>query len=408
MLKLKILVCVIFINNVYSDRTSPDISDYDSLNTEDNEISFEKGNNEETTNLFNLDNNNLEKRDSNETIESGNDDNNVTEKIDTANTITEIASDVVTEIGDSKSIKTKDLLNSNYTFIQNHKNISVTDKSVRNQPQVKLDTTDSNEIKRFDESRRTLFKNCKDRINDDLCRNTLIDYPYAVSIQKLGAHYATGALLDKRWILTVAGEFYTVRESIKLFRVRLGSVNCKRGGLVVPLQEVNIHPLYVPGKAGYDLALLRMGEAVNFTDYIRPIKLSEAKEKVISAKFLATYWPRLIVKGELLPQNASERTKSTSLRVSTQRLIGGQFCRKMMLEMNEHLQEGSLCLKPLVTHHSLCLPDPGAPIAADDGLWGITSGWTSKLCYMVPGPTIFTRISSPLVRSWLETQLLGP
>lgn len=37
---------------------------------------------------------------------------------------------------------------------------------------------------------------------------TLINYPFSVSIQRKGAHYATGALVDKRWILTCAGEFY--------------------------------------------------------------------------------------------------------------------------------------------------------------------------------------------------------
>lgn len=32
--------------------------------------------------------------------------------------------------------------------------------------------------------------------------------PFAVSIHKKGAFYATGALLDHSWILTSAGEFY--------------------------------------------------------------------------------------------------------------------------------------------------------------------------------------------------------
>lgn len=33
-------------------------------------------------------------------------------------------------------------------------------------------------------------------------------YPFVASIQRLGSHYATGTLVDKRWVLTCASEFY--------------------------------------------------------------------------------------------------------------------------------------------------------------------------------------------------------
>ncbi|KAJ0171604.1 hypothetical protein K1T71_013154 [Dendrolimus kikuchii] len=237
--------------------------------------------------------------------------------------------------------------------------------------------------------------------------STLVNYPFSVSIQRKGAHYATGALVNKRWILSVAREFYYVRESIKLFRARLGSVDCKRGGTVLPFKSVTVHPSYIYGKPNFDLALLRLGEPVNFTSFIKPIKLSKIRADIINAKFMTTYWPRIIVDGKVLPESATERIKYNSMRVSTQRMIPLSECKKTMKRLNESLENSSLCLTPVKTHHSVCLPDAGAPVIAEDGLWGITSGWISNECPTKPGPTIFTRLSSRLVHSWLEANLFN-
>ena len=246
-----------------------------------------------------------------------------------------------------------------------------------------------------------------EKSEEDRSSTTLINYPFSVSIQRKGAHYATGALVDKRWILSSAGEFYNVRESIKLLRARLGSVDCKKGGTLVPLKRVEIHPSYIYGQPNFDLALLRMALPVDYTDFIRPIGLSSIRTRVISAKFMTTYWPRLIVNGKVLPTTAQERIKQNSMRVSTQRLIPSDKCLVMMQIRNTTLDESTLCLKPFVTHHSVCMPDSGAPVVAEDGLWGITSGWTSTDCLSNPSPTVFSRISSLGVRAWVDTQLLN-
>ncbi|XP_075985625.1 hypodermin-A-like [Anticarsia gemmatalis] len=239
----------------------------------------------------------------------------------------------------------------------------------------------------------------------DESQSTLIDYPFSVSIQKKGAHYASGALLHKLWIITSAGEFYNVRESLKLYRARLGSVDCKRGGILVPLKKIEIHPYYLHGKPNFDVALIRMAAPVNFSNVIRPIAVSHMKGKVLSAKFMTTYWPRILVKGRTLPQAASERVLYNSMRVSTQKLVSADKCTRVLQDLGEELHESSLCLKPVVTHHSICMPDPGAPVVAEDGLWGITSSWISPSCPHFAAPTIFTRLSSVSLRSWLDTHL---
>ncbi|XP_053617874.1 coagulation factor XI-like isoform X2 [Plodia interpunctella] len=413
MLKLRCICYIFLMSKIHSARLAGYMNDGESLNEEDNKIKDKYNNNNQIYKYF--DNDDLEKIDSRESIEKESKEQerivfkeikDIDESKEDVEEVNAAKEELNNKIDNSKkpTKKEKELTIVEYDKDDSSYEIS-TEKTISHvrHDSKKLDTKKV-DLKRPD-TKKLLFRNCRDRTSDDLCRNTLIDYPYAASIQRLGSHYATGALLNKRWIVTVAGEFYNTRESIKLYRARLGSVNCKRGGISLPLQEVAIHPLYVPGEPGYDLGLIRLGELVKYSDYIKPIKLSVVTERVISANFLTMYWPRLVVKGETLPRNASERAKPTSLRVSTQKLVSSHYCHKMMLDMNVHLQEASLCLKPLVTHHSLCKPDPGAPIVADDGLWGVTSGWTSNLCYKLPGPTIFTRTSAPLVSTWLEEKI---
>ncbi|KAJ2940928.1 hypothetical protein O0L34_g10189 [Tuta absoluta] len=237
---------------------------------------------------------------------------------------------------------------------------------------------------------------------------TMASYPFAASIQRKAVHYATGALIDERWILSCAGEFYNVRESIRLFRVRLGSVDCKSGGTLVPLTRVEIHPAYIYGEPNFDLSLLKLAHPVEFTEFIHPINLSKVRTKVISAKFMTTYWPRVVVNGQILPATAEERTKQRSMRDSTQKLIPRSKCLVELYDANTTLlHESTLCLKSFVLYHSPCLPDAGAPVVAEDGLWGITSGWTPEHCLNQTGqiPTLFTRVASLAVQGWLDSML---
>ncbi|XP_061380659.1 hypodermin-A-like, partial [Danaus plexippus] len=237
------------------------------------------------------------------------------------------------------------------------------------------------------------------------CNKALASYPFSVSIQRKGSHYTSGALIGKKWIVTVASEFYNIRETIKLFRARLGTVNCKKGGLLVPIKEIEIHPSYVYRKPNFDISMLKIGHFFDFSDLIKPIALTDVTEKIVSASFLTTYWPRLIVNGRVLDQTAKERMKQNSMRVSTQKMILWEKCFDLMKTQNQTLDESSLCLIPIKSHHSPCMPDAGAPITAEDGLWGITSGWTLDECLTKNSPTLVTRISSSAIRTWLDKLL---
>ncbi|KOB69412.1 Trypsin, partial [Operophtera brumata] len=122
-----------------------------------------------------------------------------------------------------------------------------------------------------------------------------------------------------------------VQESLKLFRVRLGSVDCKRGGILFPIQLVEIHPAFVRGRPSFDLALIRLAVPVKLTvtDSVHPIPLSKLDGTVV--------WRRA------LPAVAKERVNFTKMRVSIQELIPSIDCAQMV----DKLDKGNLCLKPL-------------------------------------------------------------
>ncbi|KAL0812146.1 hypothetical protein ABMA28_009524 [Loxostege sticticalis] len=172
-----------------------------------------------------------------------------------------------------------------------------------------------------------------------------------------------------------------VRETIKLYKVRLGSVDCKRGGVVLPIKHVDVHPSYQSGQPSFDVALITLSQPVEMTEYIKPIRLSSVTNNVIKAKFMTTYWPSFLLFFFL-------KCKSRDTGNIHIILTYGKYTKQLYL------------LRSL-----LLSPDVGAPVIADDGLWGITSGWTSPQCSVYPSPTLVTRTAMPHVRSWLTSVL---
>lgn len=61
------------------------------------------------------------------------------------------------------------------------------------------------------------------------------------------------------------------------------------------------------------------------------------------------------VNGRVLDQTAKERMKQNSMRVSTQKMILWEKCFDLMKTQNQTLDESSLCLIPIKSHHSPCM-----------------------------------------------------
>lgn len=56
------------------------------------------------------------------------------------------------------------------------------------------------------------------------------------------------------------------------------------------------------------------------------------------------------------------------------------------------LLDTMVCVKPPVKTESGCFGDSGGPLVTDNSLVGITS-WSSLICGIEDGPTVFTKVS---------------
>lgn len=82
------------------------------------------------------------------------------------------------------------------------------DKSVANYEENSYEDSESNEMYNSSSIPNTHPNSTLLRDKGKCKRTGLSDYPYSVSIQKKSSHYASGALVHWKWILTVASEFF--------------------------------------------------------------------------------------------------------------------------------------------------------------------------------------------------------
>lgn len=102
------------------------------------------------------------------------------------------------------------------------------------------------------------------------------EFPWAVSVKLNGQPICGGSLIDRNWILTAA--HCVVGYNPKNLTVRLGAYRIKDTSEVqtvdLPVAMFIVHKDYsMPRPFSNDIALLKMAESVQFTDYIIPICL---------------------------------------------------------------------------------------------------------------------------------------
>lgn len=102
------------------------------------------------------------------------------------------------------------------------------------------------------------------------------EFPWAVSVKLNDQPICGGSLIDKSWILTAA--HCVVGYNPKNLTIRLGAYRIKDSGesqtIDQPVSMFVVHKEYsMPRPFSNDIALLKMTESVDFTDYIIPICL---------------------------------------------------------------------------------------------------------------------------------------
>ncbi|CAH2057389.1 unnamed protein product, partial [Iphiclides podalirius] len=229
-------------------------------------------------------------------------------------------------------------------------------------------------------------------------------FPYVVAVLKMASYLSAGAMISDSWILTAADALYLVRETIRELRVRIGSVNYKKHGSVLPVKYFRIHPYFDDSGPSYDLALVRLAEPAPLSPNVYPIRLRRTMRELTATHFIVTAWP---------PRSKAQSSKSIKynslesiqrnrlLTVRQMHPMDPEDCRKQQ-EKLDIMDNGTLLCLDSSLGSDPCAREAGAPVVLNGVLWGIVSSWRPEDCKLKSGPSFVNLVASPNVSSWID------
>lgn len=234
-------------------------------------------------------------------------------------------------------------------------------------------------------------------------------FPFMAAILKKSKYISAGALIDDSWVLTGADSLYLLRESSRMIRVRLGSINNMKGGYLTPIKFFEIHPYFDDSKPLYDIALIKLPKPVILTPNINPIRLQKRPRNVVATHFIVTAWPNLMTLNQTIPYpHSTELNKRRLLTVSHLHPTDPEQCSE---ELDTFVPEHNNTKAVMCLDQGLgsdpCQKEIGAPVLLNGILWGIVSSWKSEDCDVMCELTFVTLVSAVEVRTWIHATIHG-
>ncbi|KZM19972.1 Trypsin [Ascochyta rabiei] len=126
------------------------------------------------------------------------------------------------------------------------------------------------------------------------------DFPFIVSLQKNGAHFCGGSLLDSKTVLTAA--HCADGQSTTNLTIRAGSLNRTSGGVTSKVSSLHVHPDFDYDLLSYDVAILKLHTAIPQSSTIKYATLAAAGSEP-AANTVATVagWGTTLSSGSSLP-----------------------------------------------------------------------------------------------------------
>ncbi|ALC48947.1 CG4653, partial [Drosophila busckii] len=214
------------------------------------------------------------------------------------------------------------------------------------------------------------------------------DYPYALSLQRYGAHICNGVLLSARTALTAAHcvtagqgiETYPARS----FQVRVGSPQRSAGGVLAQVESFVVHRSYAGGLN--DLALVQLQQPLTLTPQIQPIAVAKQAPATDSALSYVGW-------GSTAAQSSA---LSQSLQSGSLKTVSAADCEKQL-----YLADAGLLCLASAKDQGMCLGDAGAPAVFDKQLVGIGAFYVQGCDSTLPNGFMSVAHYS----EWIETHI---
>ncbi|XP_050356206.1 trypsin-like [Nymphalis io] len=232
-------------------------------------------------------------------------------------------------------------------------------------------------------------------------------FPFMAAVLKKSKFISAGALIDESWVLTGADSLFLIRESSRMIRVRLGSVNYRKGGFVTPIKFFEIHPYFDDSKPLFDVALIKLPNPVKLTPNLNPIRLQKKPRNVAATHFIVTSWPIVMNWNRTKNyRNSKELNKHRILTVSHLHPTDPEECTEEldMLVPDHNNTRAIMCFDSLIGSDP-CQREIGAPVVLNGILWGIISSWKSEDCDVEGGPSFATLVSAIDVSTWIHSTI---
>ncbi|XP_011310427.1 chymotrypsin-1-like [Fopius arisanus] len=213
------------------------------------------------------------------------------------------------------------------------------------------------------------------------------DFPFLVSLSRLGRHFCGGSIISELHILTAAHCIIRMRRShLRQVQVRTGSLEWKNQGKLHLIDGVRIFPGYRhPGGFRHDIAIIKLKTPIKFDDYTMRIQLSKSPPPAWSQVTVAG-WGKYRLSGQSVPQVQQAADFS---------VIPRRICRDAY---GWNIDENHICIKAK-RGVGVCFGDSGGPLVYGDKLVGVASFIGGK-CGYSGKPDVFASVPHHL--EWIK------
>ncbi|XP_044734068.1 trypsin alpha-like [Chrysoperla carnea] len=220
---------------------------------------------------------------------------------------------------------------------------------------------------------------------------TIEEFPYQISLEISGSHSCGGSIISPNVILTAA--HCTRDTSLKAMRIRAGTTNRGKDGVVRTVKEKHVHELFNFQNIDYDVSLLVLNESLELSSAIKPIALPDESDYLkANESAVTTGWGATSSGGLFLPK---------ILQKVVVPIVDQDICNDAYKDMNS-ITARMICAGYLGEGgKDACQGDSGGPLASNNKIHGIVS-WGNG-CALKKYPGVYTRVTA--VREWIRSKV---